>query len=264
MAGDVAADWKHSAYLRAQISKDKQNSFIVGQLIHEWLHAKQVVADSGTLDQSKPADSNSCVPEDCHKFVSVSLCTATLGRAEEKPTTEDDTLPLGALETCLGAAQMVASSHIAQQLSHAMFPIARVLGVAGSAVSAGNAVKGWLSTKAVQESIRQKTRQLTLELLQLEHLLATVGRLECSVCAEDVAMTDSVKHCCYGLHCFHSKCLSRLAAHGTSSLCPECERPLESQASILSDTVKEFQGDEVGSQSHALCEHDEDSSLLSL
>merc|ERR1719296_129066 len=97
----------------------------------------------------------------------------------------------------------------------------RLLGVAGALISTGYMVRGWSKTNDGQMVVREKIDELSSRILQAQTLLATVDRVECPLCADEVILTDCVQRCTKKQHCFHAACLQQWHARGQAAAAPK-------------------------------------------
>eukprot|EP00440_Ansanella_granifera_P069026 gb/GFBE01074877.1/.p1 GENE.gb/GFBE01074877.1/~~gb/GFBE01074877.1/.p1 ORF type:complete len:609 (+),score=99.32 gb/GFBE01074877.1/:1-1827(+) len=247
-AGDVATDRELLADFRSQLSRDTRDAFAVAELLREWLLARQaLVAYSACGEPPCASSSDSCtgvqgisVSGVSQRQLSVSSSfsmaedVACWGAAHSSSSNALGTaLDTGLTAGAVAEGAAATGTRVAQQLGQSVAAAAsQVLGIAGALISTGYAIRGWSSTKAGQTAVRQKSADLTKRLLQLQHLLASVDRLECPICADGITLAESVRRCMHSFHCFHDRCLHRYASH-----CPSCESPLEMEAQMMVDSV---------------------------
>jgi len=219
--GDSLADRAHLADFRKQLSKDAWNSFVVAELIKEWMQARQAL-QSISQHEASSQRAFSVQPEGAG---SDSFQTV-LGDAFAS------TLTAGAVVEGAGAFGV----RVADGLGKTAAAASQVLGIAGALISTGFAVHGWSTIKSGQKVVRQKIGELIVRLLQIQHLLASVDRLECPICADNIILADSVRHCLHSAHCFHETCMSHLERRRIRS-CPECAGPLCTVPEMLLDST---------------------------
>jgi len=265
-AGDSLADWHHTADLKNQLSIDARNSFVVAELLKEWVHARQALV-------SFPADGGG--PGDV--FDSLSMTRSTLRSVSSDSVSMggvvDSGLTIGAAID--GAA--VAGTRIADQLGRAAAAATQTLGVAGALIQTGFAIRGWSTSKVGQDVVREKITEFSTRVLQIQQLLSSIDRLECPLCAEPIILADTVQRCTHQCHCFHAACIQQLqkdpwSRQGSSShngraarqpqelngcgfggggggaccscekednavRCPECNAPMEAPTDMLVETA---------------------------
>lgn len=221
-AGDSLADRAHMAMLRKQLATDAWNSFAAAELLRQWMEARQALGEeAGALP----------------KLVMMGGSTGAGESAQGAGEAFDTTLAATAVAESAGAT----ATHIVGRIVETARPVAvaatQVFGIAGALISTGFAVRGWSSSKFGQSAVRSKLAELTMRVAYIQHLLAVLDRLECPLCSEDVRVTDTVRRCAFGLHCFHAACLQRYH-RGHGGCCPVCPSPLEADADVLASTTQ--------------------------
>lgn len=201
-AGDSLADWAHASDLKRQMSADSWNSFVVAELLREWMQARQALV-SFPADAGSPAFAG----RGCLDRLSLSRSTfvSSISSAEgfDMGDAVDNSLTIAAAFD--GTA--VAATRIAERFGQAAFAASQALGVAGALLTTGFAIRGWSTSKAGQTAVRQKLAELSTRMLQIQQLLASIDRLDCPLCQEPVILSDSVVRCSHEHHCFHAACL---------------------------------------------------------
>eukprot|EP00441_Pelagodinium_beii_P009567 CAMPEP_0197693818 /NCGR_PEP_ID=MMETSP1338-20131121/113031_1 /TAXON_ID=43686 ORGANISM="Pelagodinium beii, Strain RCC1491" /NCGR_SAMPLE_ID=MMETSP1338 /ASSEMBLY_ACC=CAM_ASM_000754 /LENGTH=541 /DNA_ID=CAMNT_0043276607 /DNA_START=75 /DNA_END=1697 /DNA_ORIENTATION=+ len=239
-AGDVASEGELVADFRSQLSRDARDAFVVAELLKEWLQARQALVTYSESCENAMLSSEHLDGQAGRSFSIMSnssdmpgLACWGRGDTDQALTALDTGLTAGAVAE--GAA--ATGTRVAQQLGQTVASAAsQVLGIAGALISTGMAIRGWSSTKASQTSVRRKLEELLLRILQLQHLLASLDRLECPVCADGITLADSVSHCSHSFHCFHKQCVQR---YGES--CPICHSELDAEDQMLVDSVEQHQ-----------------------
>eukprot|EP00931_Biecheleriopsis_adriatica_P088747 TRINITY_DN62997_c0_g1_i1.p1 TRINITY_DN62997_c0_g1~~TRINITY_DN62997_c0_g1_i1.p1 ORF type:complete len:516 (+),score=110.56 TRINITY_DN62997_c0_g1_i1:61-1608(+) len=226
-AGDSVADRAHHSELKRQLSVDAREAFVVAELLRQWVSCQDslgaAVAGSKLTVVDKKVDSEKRDSMDLGDAVDAGLYAGAAAQATGSQATS-----LARTVANLGATATVA---------------VQVLGVAGALISTGFAVRGWSQTKSNQLTVRSKIGELLLRVLQLQHLLAAVDRLECPVCLENVTLADEVRHCSDSHHCFHASCLQQrrdaLGIEG-QDFCPVCAGPLDAKEETKVESVDRF------------------------
>lgn len=232
-AGDSLADHSHMTDLKHQLSQDAYDAFVVGELLKEWMHAKRSLASASSSGPSRLSRADSTMTDmgDWAGGRGSSADTFSLGEAV------DNGLCAGAIAD--GVA--LTGSRLADGLGRTVAGFSQVLGVAGALITTGFMIRGWSTTKAGQATVREKIQELTLRVLQLQHLAASIDRLECAICADEIILADSVRRCSFGLHCFHARCLRSRGFQAGRRGCPECGGPLDAAEELLADSVEACQ-----------------------
>jgi hypothetical protein len=244
-AGDSLADSAHCADLRRQLSKDTWNSFVVSELLKEWVQARQALraaaSESDVLMERPLLRTISSASEVSFGGPSP-RCTVGCGGGDGSSGDVGDALDTGLTAGAVVDGGAVMGVRVADGLGKTAAAASQVLGVAGALISTGFAIRGWSTIKAGHAAVRAKKQELTLRLLQIQHLLASLDRLECPICADDITLSDTVRHCSGSMHCFHATCLSRLwgGVASSSSACPVCCDPMEQEFEMLVDSVDRF------------------------
>jgi len=228
-AGDSIANHVNLTDLKAQLSKDAWNAFVVSELLREWMQARQALStsSSGTGAFSRAHSVNSVGSSYCSRELDLGLEDAV-----------DGTLTVSAVAEGAGAVGV----RVADQLGKSAAAASQVLGIAGALISTGFAIRGWSTTKASQSMVRKKIADLKLRVHQIQHLLASVDRLECPICSDNLILADTVRHCTNHLHCFHAKCVQPWLQRGEPGSCPLCQGPLDASSGMLVDTVEPRRG----------------------
>lgn len=235
LAGDKLADWAHLTALRRQLSQDALNCFVVAELIKEWMQARQALASSGAEGgrrgggRRRPGLELEDLGDTCrsHRF--------GIGDAVD-----------GGLNASSAASNVAgAGASVADQLgkfSGITIVAPQVLGVAGALISTGYMIRGWSTSKAGQTMCREKMAELAARLQLAQQLLASLDRLECPLCADEVILADTVRRCRRKQHCFHAPCVRHW--HGPlvegaspstkpAAACPECGSTLGPEVEML-------------------------------
>lgn len=223
-AGDLAADHAHFAGLRKQVSKDAWNAFAVTELIKQWMDAQEALGASNSA-------------------AGLMQCFGSGMRGPQTAAARVEELvgrPVDNVIVAAGVSQGTAqtATRFAERVANVGSGIgvaSQVFGVASALVSTGIAIRGWSSTKSGQHAVRDQMSVIGLRIRQIEHLLATVDRLECPICADNITLMDDVRHCKDGHHCFHEQCLQQ------REVCPCCYCSLEQHAESMVDSVPNFQ-----------------------
>merc|ERR1712139_500402 len=90
-----------------------------------------------------------------------------------------------------------------------------------------------------QQIVRGKIQELSCRILQGQHLLAAVDRLECHICSDNITLADDVVHCKGRLHCFHAHCARHLAKRGRAA-CPQCGCELIAEVDLMIESVARY------------------------
>lgn len=247
-AGDSVADRAHSLELKRQLSRDALNAFVVAELLKEWIQARQSLLTFSSLSMPTAAPSMDGSPLLPTSFTRTSSVGTTLGQCGLSGAA----LPLcggAAIDTSLTAGAFVdglatAGTRIADQLGKAAMAASQVLGIAGALISTGFMIRGWSTSKAGQMVARELVEELTVRVLLIQQLLASIDRLECPLCAEAVILADNVQRCSASQHCFHAVCLRRCRAAGArctgADECPECGSAME-QEELMVEAIERKQ-----------------------
>jgi len=224
-AGDCATDYALFARLRKQLAKDAWNSFSVAELMQQWMQAQEAYgAWTSSTDMAK-ADTTSTRR-------SQQTASAQVEKMVGRPV--DRTIMAGAVSQGTASTATKLAARVANLGSGAAIA-SQVFGVVGALVSTGVAVRGWSCTKSGQKVVRDRIGGLSLRIVQIQHLLAAVDRLECPYCADDITLMDDVRRCGPLLHCYHASCAARLQR------CSCCSGPLEDTVEQLVDSVANFE-----------------------
>lgn len=221
-AGDAAATHAHNSAFRRQLSRDAWNALAVAELLQQWVEAQRALGASGksALTASPTVAGGACC--------GVSKC--------DRDQAIDGGLYAGsAVNGAVGAGTQIAS-----RAGAAVAAATQVVGVAGALIQTGFAIRGWTSTNSGQQMVRDKAHELACRILQIQHLLAAVDRLECPVCCDDVTLADDVRHCQDKLHCFHARCVRRLGQLGTSQ-CPSCGCELFPETEVMVESAPRYE-----------------------
>lgn len=207
-AGDTLADRAHHSTFRKQLSRDASSAFVVSELVKEWVQAQQTLGSSGNQQLS---------------------LTVSKVATPARTTAADHAIDGG-----LGAGSVVngAAGHIVHVAG-----ASQVAGIAGALIQTGVAIRGWTTMNSGQQIVRDKIREMSCRILQIQHLLAAVDRLECHICSDSITLIDDVRRCKDYFHCFHARCIQHLVRfrkeHCSScggELTPEVELMVESAA----------------------------------
>mmetsp|Transcript_18219 Transcript_18219/g.32014 ORF Transcript_18219/g.32014 Transcript_18219/m.32014 type:complete len:529 (+) Transcript_18219:54-1640(+) len=223
-AGDSVADKFTESQIKRQLSEDAREAFVVAELLREWMSCQESIgaAAAGT----KPLDSTE--PCGAAGLWAMSPVDAGLMAGVAAQSTGSGATNLARTAANVGAAATVA---------------AQVLGVAGALIGTGLAVRGWSTTKSNQLTVRAKIEELLLRILQVQHLIAAVDRLECPICLDPVTLADEVRHCCDFQHCFHAQCLEQrrqsLGIEG-ADCCPVCTGPMDAEEESKVESADRF------------------------
>lgn len=220
MGADAVADSVNHASLRRQLANDAWNSFVVSELVREWVHARE------TLGASSKA-----------------IALAGMAGSRSQLTLGEEGIPLGdvvdgALVTgSVSSMSANAATRVMSTMGQQVAMASQVLGIAGALLSTGIAIRGWSSTKAGQTDLREQATELRLRILRIQHLLSAVDRLECPVCADEVILADEVRRCTCMLHCFHVACVQG------QQVCPLCGSDLEPNSHEMVESAQRFARD---------------------
>jgi len=234
-AGDFAADYAHFKGLRKQLAKDAWNAFVVAELTTEWMQAQQALGASnsaaGMLVDGKagPRSAAAEVEELVGAPVDAAMTAGAVGQ--------------GTAATATRVVERVANVGTGATVA------GQVFGIAGALVSTGIAIRGWSSTKSGQRVVRDQIGSIGLRMLQIQHLLAAVDRLECPICSDDITHMDDIRRCKHAHHCFHASCCPELPLDAGADpsqarpkqRCPCCSSSMRPGVEALVDSVKNFQ-----------------------
>lgn len=209
-AGDTIADHAHHSILRKQLSRDAMNAFVVAGLIQEWVQAQQSLGSSG--EQLSFTVGRVATPARC--------------------STSGDAIDGG-----LAAGSVV--NGVASRVGAGVAGASQVLGIAGALIQTGVAIRGWTSTNAGQQIVRSKVQELSYRILQIQHLLAAMDRLECTACSDMVTLADDVRHCKQNLHCFHARCVSHFSP-SRKLCCPSCGSAFTKDFEMLVESASRY------------------------
>mmetsp|Transcript_34650 Transcript_34650/g.79329 ORF Transcript_34650/g.79329 Transcript_34650/m.79329 type:complete len:562 (-) Transcript_34650:29-1714(-) len=205
-ATDFVSDEAYLQGVRAQLSKDAWNAFAVAELEVEWLKAYNVAGE---------------VPFD--------IDAATASHNLER---------VG----MVGCRAVGATATAANAVVHTALPAtAKALGFAGVFVSAGIAIHGWATDKALRVALRKKRSDLATSMLTLQRWLASMRLLECPLCTEKLHITHLSVQCRSAWHCIHSSCMRKWVAEqiqGTPQACPICSGEMEPGERVLSEILE--------------------------
>jgi hypothetical protein len=204
--GDALADRAHHSTFRRQLSKDAWNAFVVAGLLKEWVQAQQTLGSSGKQSN-----------------FSVSAPSTSCGSKLEQ-----------AIDGGLAAGSVVSGA--ASRVATGVAGACQVLGIAGALIQTGVAIRGWTSTTSGQQIVRGKIQELSCRILQIQHLLATVDRLECPICSENITLADDVCHCKNRLHCYHARCMRRFRKRE----CPDCGGELIPEVVLMIESAPRY------------------------
>jgi len=236
-AGDFAADYAHFKGLRRQLAKDAWNAFIVSELTSEWMEAQQALGASnsaaGMLHSNRQRAGPRSATAEVEELVGAPVDAAMAGASVSQSTAATATRMVERVAN-VGTGASVAG---------------QVFGIAGALVSTGIAIRGWSSTKSGQRVVRDQISSIGLRMLQIQHLLAGVDRLECPICSDDITHMDDVRHCKHAYHCFHARCCPELPFQtGTDASqapkkqrCPCCSSSMRPGVEALIDSVNNFE-----------------------
>lgn len=208
--GDTLADRAHHSTFRKQLSKDAWNAFVVSELLKEWVQAQQTLGSSG-------------------KQSSLTVTAATMAGGSKLEQAIDGSLAAGSVVN--GAASRVVAG---------VAGASQVLGIAGALIQTGVAIRGWTSTNSGQQNVRGKIQELSCRILQIQHLLAAVDRLECHACSDNITLADDVRLCTNKLHCFHARCVEHLARLGKKTECPHCRGELIPEVELMIESAARY------------------------
>mmetsp|Transcript_25159 Transcript_25159/g.49278 ORF Transcript_25159/g.49278 Transcript_25159/m.49278 type:complete len:580 (-) Transcript_25159:255-1994(-) len=235
-AGDFAADYAHFKGLRRQLAKDAWNAFIVSELTNEWMEAQQALGASNSaagMLQSQRAQPRSAAAQ-VEELVGAPVDAAMTAGAVSQGTAATATRVVERVAN-VGPGAAVAG---------------QVFGIAGALVSTGIAIRGWSSTKSGQRVVRDQIGSIGLRMVQIQHLLAAVDRLECPICSDDITHMDDVRRCKHAHHCFHARCCPELPFQTSTDAsqqapqkqrCPCCSSSMRPGVEALVDSVQNFQ-----------------------
>jgi len=221
--GGAVAERQQLHRLRKQFSKDDWNTCAAAELIEQWSQARDSLGGCSCSLGIPPKNGNSPPPK-------------------SQATEKEEELVLGASvavstnSNVSTATQMVATA-VNLRLPDAVLASCRVLGLAGSVLTTGLAVHGWCSTGDSQAAVREQTKALKLHIIRSQFLLAGVDRLECQICAGDVALIEDVRRCAQCLSCCHADCIPG----GVSVCCSKCGGFFEEDAYTMVDSLDCFQ-----------------------
>mmetsp|Transcript_66715 Transcript_66715/g.124638 ORF Transcript_66715/g.124638 Transcript_66715/m.124638 type:complete len:567 (-) Transcript_66715:80-1780(-) len=205
-ATDFVSDEAYLQSVRAQLSKDAWNAFAVAELEVEWLKAYNVAG-------AVPLDTAAAQPSHDVERVGV-----------------------------VGCRVVGASATAANAVVHTALPAtAKALGFAGVFVSAGIAVHGWATDKALRIALRKKRSDLAASMLALQRWLASMRLLECPLCTEKLHISHLAVQCRDSWHCIHSSCMRKWVAEqgqAAPASCPLCSGDMEPGERVLSDILE--------------------------
>lgn len=231
-AGDVAATHAHNSAFRRQLSRDAWNALAAAELLREWIEAQQALGASGKQSSLEPGS-----------IVRVDSCSSVT-RCSRDQAIDGGLYAGSAVNMGCGAGTQIAS-----KAGAAVAAASQVVGIAGALIQTGFAIRGWTSMSSGQQMVRFKVQELSSRILQIQHLLAAVDRLECPACSDDITLADDVRHCKDRLHCFHARCVRRVGRQGASQclLCgcdvlPETDVMVEFSAKYERSCVSHYSG----------------------
>lgn len=213
-AGDALGDWGNNSDLRRQVARDDRCAFAAGELLKEWMEARAVLDAARSSPRNSPRADNDEEHDQSDDPSSSSSAPERRRLTAEKAM--DHSLKGGVISQNLTTVAKIAQGGRAAAHTARWFPIA------GTLVSTGFAVRGWSTRKGGQKILRAKLDDIRGRMLRIQQLVACVGRLECSLCAEAVILFDNVRRCQHRHHIFHASCFE---SHGHFT-CPECQSPL--------------------------------------
>jgi hypothetical protein len=210
--GDVIADSAHHSIFRKQLSRDAFHAFVVGELLKQWAQAQQSLGSSGKQS-----------------------CWST----DRSSDNQDSIRMEQAIDGGLFAGGVVNGVASKAGAGGIVAGASRAFGIAGALIQTGVAIRGWTSTSSGQQLVRSKTQELLFRILQIQHLLAAVDRLECHACSENITLADDVIHCKGVFHCFHARCIRHLERRGTAC-CPLCGDELNPESELMIESVADY------------------------
>lgn len=223
-AGDSVADVAFQGELKRQLFIDSRETFMVAELLRQWMQSQEALGAASL--ESKLDDE--VEPDRLETEGAGSAIDTGLYAGTALQVTGNQATSLARTVANLGSAATIAT---------------QVFGVAGALITTGLAVRGWSQTKNNQVTVRSKIRELLLRILQIQHLIAAVDRLECPICFESVTLADEVRHCCDAHHCFHASCLEErrkaLGIEGIDS-CPVCSGSMDMEDECKVESADRF------------------------
>jgi len=207
-ATDIMSDELYLQMVRAQLAKDAWNAFAVAELELEWLRACDVVGGTAVEGDSSQAIS---------ELEKVSV---------------------------VGSRVVGASATAANAVVHGALPAtAKVLGIAGVAISAGIAIHGWANDKALRSALRRKRSELATSMLALLRWLASMRLLECPICNDPLHIGHMAVQCHNSWHCMHASCMQRHMQEASlpaeqRCCCPVCSGKMEIGERVLNDIIE--------------------------
>lgn len=207
-AGDVLADRAHHSTLRKQLSRDLSSAFVVSELVKEWVQAQQTLGSSGKQELS---------------------LTVSRVATPAHPTAADHAIDGG----------LAAGSVVNGAAAHIVAGASQVAGIAGALIQTGVAIRGWTSMNSGQQIVRDKIRDMSCRILQIQHLLAAVDRLECDICSDSITLADDVRRCKDKFHCFHARCIERVVRLGKGH-CPNCSAELSAERELMVESAANY------------------------
>eukprot|EP00928_Gymnodinium_smaydae_P037480 TRINITY_DN26008_c0_g1_i2.p1 TRINITY_DN26008_c0_g1~~TRINITY_DN26008_c0_g1_i2.p1 ORF type:complete len:593 (-),score=111.89 TRINITY_DN26008_c0_g1_i2:104-1882(-) len=232
-AGDALADHFRTGELRRQLSHDARNSFAVAELEREWVWARQNAIQSlqSPLGEGEEAGIGAIAQEEPSMTVYGAQVGATVAKVLGVAADE--------VSCASRAAAATASSAKVSKVALDSAATARVLGVAGAALSIGIAVHGWSTTKALQQTVRSQLNDVAASTIRIQEWLATTGSLQCALCRCGISLAHEVGRCWDSWHYFHAECLEhwRRRRQCQECTCPTCSRPLAQQVGVLAELL---------------------------
>jgi len=225
-AGDCATDYALFSQLREQLAKDAWNAYAVAELMEQWMQAQE---SYGAWTSSKELVQAGSAPERRSQHTATSQVEKLVGRPVDR------TIMAGAVSQGTASTATRVAARVVPGLGAGAAVASQVLGVAGALVQTGIAVRGWSCTKSGQKVVRDRISGLSLRIVQIQHLLAAVDRLECPYCADNITLMDDVRRCGPLLHCFHAQCAVKLRC------CTCCSGEFDSTVEQLVDSVENFE-----------------------
>eukprot|EP00928_Gymnodinium_smaydae_P052714 TRINITY_DN3684_c2_g1_i1.p1 TRINITY_DN3684_c2_g1~~TRINITY_DN3684_c2_g1_i1.p1 ORF type:complete len:634 (+),score=114.77 TRINITY_DN3684_c2_g1_i1:168-1904(+) len=194
-AGDALADQAHAADLREQLSRDAWDSFAFAELLQQWLRARKALGTSvpvgaaSAVADGRPAGPRR--PSDGDGALSAAIDAGLMAGAVTNTAATTATRLVAGLSAAAQSGALAATG---------------VLGIVGALISTGMAIRGFKATKPSEQATRDFIAELRERVLQTQHLLAVLGRLECPICCDTLTLEDDVKRCSRSLHYFHTHC----------------------------------------------------------
>lgn len=222
LVGDRAANGIRRSDLRKQLSRDAWNAFVVAELLREWVQAQQAWGSSGKHASLKGSADDAVGGKrgQANNLTRINICRQAATHSTQIASVVESAVELGKTPTATAASAGVCTG---------LAVASQVAGVAGALISTGIAIRGWSTRNMGQKVVRVKIGELRSRILQIQHVLAAVDRLECPICADSITLADDVRLCKDGLHCLHANCAEQLTN------CPVCHCQLADDVDLMEE-----------------------------